>query len=62
MIVMIKRKQQLVGLGAESAFLWGPRQVGKSTLLKAHYPHALYIDLLQSKDYRKFLGDPSLMR
>ena len=29
-----------------SAFLWGPRKVGKSTFLKAHYPQSAYFNLL----------------
>jgi predicted AAA+ superfamily ATPase len=31
-----------------SFFLFGPRGTGKSTWLKEHYPHALFIDLLLS--------------
>jgi predicted AAA+ superfamily ATPase len=59
---MINRKQQFIGLGRESAFLWGPRQVGKSTLLKALFPQALTINLLRSGDYRRFAANPSLLR
>jgi len=43
---MFKREQIFRGLGDESAFLWGPRQTGKSTLLKMLFPEALYFDLL----------------
>ena len=32
--------------GSETFFLWGPRQTGKSTLLKKTYPAGFRIDLL----------------
>jgi uncharacterized protein len=35
---MLKRKQTFDDLGQESAFLWGARQTGKTTLLKALFP------------------------
>lgn len=38
---MIVRKQVLADSDDESLFLWGARQTGKSTLLKALYPDAL---------------------
>lgn len=34
----------------QSAFLWGPRKVGKSTFLKDRFPDSAYFDLL---DYRE---------
>ena len=43
---MYKRKQRFEGLASESAFLWGARQTGKSTLLNTLYPDSLYFDLL----------------
>lgn len=46
----------------ESFFLWGPRQVGKSTLLREVFPNALIIDLLRSEEYRRFLEQPELLR
>lgn len=30
----------------QSAFLWGARQTGKSTYLRAHFPRSVYLDLL----------------
>jgi predicted AAA+ superfamily ATPase len=45
---MYNRSQIFQGLGKESAFLWGARQTGKSTLLKAVYPEAPYFDLLRA--------------
>ena len=55
---MYKRRQVFSGLENESCFLWGARQTGKSTLLKATYPDTLYIDLLLSHEYGRFLRDP----
>jgi len=46
----------------ETCFLWGPRQTGKSTLLKNRYSKAPYYDLLLSDQYRRFLSNPSLLR
>lgn len=59
---MYIRRQNFTGLGKESAFLWGVRQSGKSTLLKKIYPDSLYFDLLLSNEYERFLRDPSLLR
>ena len=46
----------------ESFFLWGPRQVGKSSLLAQRYPDALRIDLLRTDDYLRYLQRPALLR
>lgn len=59
---MYNRKQVFQGIGKESAFLWGARQTGKSTLLKALYPEAPYFDLLLANEYDRFLRNPSLLR
>jgi predicted AAA+ superfamily ATPase len=42
--------------------LWGARQTGKSTLLKTLYPNALYIDLLLSQEYKRYLDYPEQFR
>jgi predicted AAA+ superfamily ATPase len=44
------------------AFLWGPRKVGKTTLLKQQFPQAHYIDLLRSDLKTSLLLNPSLLR
>jgi len=44
-----------------SYFLFGPRGVGKSTWLRATYPKAIYIDLLESQIYQKLLASPWLL-
>ncbi len=43
---------------SESYFLFGPRGTGKSTWLKAHYPHAYWIDLLNPEIFRFFTTGP----
>lgn len=45
-----------------SFFLWGPRQTGKSTLLRNTYPNALRIDLLSSREFARFARDPGILR
>jgi uncharacterized protein len=59
---MLKREQVFVDISGESAFLWGARQTGKSTLLKAIYPDSLYFDLLLMDQFDRFLRNPSLLR
>ena len=49
-------------LPSDSFFLWGPRQSGKSTLLREKYPHALWIDLLNTKNFLKYKEKPYLLR
>lgn len=46
----------------KSFFLWGQRQTGKSSLLRATFPDALYIDLLRSDEFLTFSSRPSLLR
>jgi predicted AAA+ superfamily ATPase len=59
---MYIRKQNFNSLDIESAFLWGPRQTGKSTLLKQLFPESTYFDLLLNNEYDRFLRNPSLLR
>jgi uncharacterized protein len=42
----------------ETFFLWGPRQSGKSTLLKEGFSDAYWIDLLLPDVYRRYLSNP----
>lgn len=59
---MLTRHQAFVGLGSESAFFWGARQTGKTTLLKKLFPEALYLDLLLSEVYLRFKTNPEQLR
>lgn len=58
---MYIRKQIFEGLRNESAFLWGARQTGKSTLLKWLFPDVLYFDLLLSSEFERFKRNPMLL-
>ena len=59
---MYKRTLNLALSSKESCFLWGPRQTGKSTLLKTLFPHAKIYDLLLSTTFRRLISDPSHIR
>lgn len=59
---MLKRAIKLPPSGTETFFLWGPRQTGKSTLLKQVYPDALWVDLLRNEVYRRYLQNPETLR
>ena len=43
----------------KSFFLFGPRATGKTTWVKAAFPHALYLDLLESELFNDLLANPS---
>ena len=45
-----------------SFFLWGPRQTGKSYLLRKLYSPSLYVDLLLSDQFVKYTHQPSRLR
>lgn len=49
-------------LKRKSVFLFGPRQTGKSYLLKHRYPDAPYYDLLKSDLFFKLAAHPELLR
>lgn len=59
---MYKRIQKFQGKGGESIFFWGPRQTGKSTLLKQIFPQSPYYDLLLSEEFQRLNRRPSLLR
>lgn len=59
---MFLRIQDFPEVAQESFFLWGARQTGKSTLLKAKYPDSLWFDLLLSDEFERLRRNPSLFR
>ena len=64
---MYKRKLNLSGLlkPKKSAFLFGPRGVGKTVLAQdylSRVQHAESIDLLSLDVYRRYVGEPGLFR
>lgn len=59
---MFKRALELPAPGAETFFLWGPRQSGKTTLLRASFVDALWIELLKADEFRRYATRPELLR
>lgn len=59
---MLNRLLSLKDVSDDSIFLWGPRQTGKSTLLKHLFPNAPYYDMLLSDVYAKYKLRPALLR
>ena len=44
----------------QSAFLWGPRKTGKSTLLAERFPNSARFDLLETRTFIDFTREPWL--
>jgi len=59
---MYKRISTLPLSSKETCFLWGPRQVGKTSLLKQLFPRARRYDLLLSTEFRRLSANPALIR
>ena len=59
---MFPRCLTLPASGAATFFLWGPRQTGKSTLLRQTYPEAFRVDLLKSETHRRYATRPERLR
>ena len=58
---MIDRLLELRDIQEDSLFLWGARQTGKSTFLKAKFPDARYYDLLLPREFTRLQRNPSLL-
>ena len=58
---MINRVLNLDNEHNDSTFVWGARQVGKTTLIHQTYPNAVYYDLLLTKDFERLQRNPSLL-
>ena len=59
---MLDRLLKLQEIEDDSLFLWGSRQTGKSTLLKALFPKARLYDLLKTDVRMSFQLRPALLR
>jgi len=59
---MIKRILKIDLPRMRSAFLWGPRKTGKTTLLRQQFPDACWIDLLDYDLYMSLSRRPSELR
>ena len=59
MIDIYERNCKISLLQGQSAFLWGPRQTGKSTLLKHQFPDSISFDLLDASAMIRFLSKPN---
>lgn len=51
----------LIPPGKTSFFLFGPRGVGKTTWVKASFPEAVYVDLLNSKVFNRLFTSPHMI-
>ena len=62
----MKKYNRIINLqethNAGSAFLFGPRQVGKSTLLREDFSECRVINLLKSEEYLSLSNDPTRLR
>ncbi|MEB2346458.1 MAG: DUF4143 domain-containing protein [Deltaproteobacteria bacterium] len=59
---MFKRSLTLPEPGVETFFLWGPRQTGKSTLLRERYGQGRWVELLKAEEFRRYLARPERLR
>src|SRR5882724_397982 len=59
---MVRRALRLPRQSDESFFLWGPRQTGKTSLLRTTYPDAVWIDLLRTDDAIRYASRPAFLR
>ena len=55
---MYRRELRLDLPPGQSAFLWGPRKVGKSTLLAERFPDSARFDLLDTRTLIQFTREP----
>lgn len=59
---MYQRLLKLPLSASQTCFLWGPRQTGKSTLLRLLFPDARRYDLLLADEFRRLVNRPESMR
>jgi predicted AAA+ superfamily ATPase len=61
----MKRVERILNIDiprGKSAFLWGPRKIGKSSYLKDAFPNSLMYDFLKTDLALEFIKRPSLFR
>ena len=59
---MFNRNLPLPPPGEDTFFLWGPRQTGRTTLLRTSYPNARWVDLLKADEFRRYATNPERLR
>lgn len=59
---IVKRLFQLDLPPKQSAFLWGPRKVGKSYWIREHLAKCQLIDLLKTDTFAEYASRPALLR
>ena len=59
---MFRRSLTLPPIGTETFFLWGPRQTGKTTLLRHVYADARWVDLLRTDEFARYATRPERLR
>lgn len=59
---MFARALTLPAAGSDTFFLWGPRQTGKSTLLRRRFGDAFWVDLLKADELRRYAVRPESLR
>ena len=58
---MYVRRISIDGEYNDSVFLWGARQVGKTTWLTSQFPGCRYYDLLRPSEFERLLRHPELL-
>ncbi len=61
-MVFIKRILDIRLPHNQSAFLWGPRKIGKTTYLKNHFPKSLIYDFLKTDLFIEISKNPAVLR
>ena len=61
-MVFIKRILNIVLPQKQSAFLWGPRKIGKTTYLKSRFPDSIVFDFLKTDLFIEISKNPFLLR
>jgi uncharacterized protein len=60
--IILERMLKIQLPPGKSAFLWGPRKVGKSYWIRQHCQQAVVIDLLKSEVFADYASRPQLLR